>query len=173
VIFTGVYCAKLMTQWAKYSKGKSQIVSNSLSMFLSKPMIFLSFLAKVIFNESHWMTANASIIYISYLIRRFHGKIIGLIWDKHSSHYCADVMEFIERCNADNATEKLIVLELVDEGLTPIIQVPDVAVNKVFKSSVKRKYHKYRSELPLENRPKSVRILQDNGAVYIRCHLGH
>jgi hypothetical protein len=26
-----------------------------------------------------------------------------------------------------------IVLELVDEGLTPIIQVPDVAMNKVFR----------------------------------------
>ncbi len=79
----------------------------------------------------------------------FRGKTIGLIWDKHSSHYCADIMEFIERCNADNATETRIVVELVDEGLTPIIQVPDVAVNKVFKSTVKRKYHTYRSGLPV------------------------
>jgi hypothetical protein len=95
------------------------------------------------------MTANASIIYISYLMSMFRGKTIGLIWDKHSSHYCADIMEFIERCNADNATETRIVVELVDEGLTPIIQVPDVAVNKVFKSTVKRKYHTYRSGLPV------------------------
>jgi hypothetical protein len=79
----------------------------------------------------------------------FHGKTIGLIWDKHSGHYYADVMEFIERCNADNATETWIVVELVDEGLTPIIQVPDVAVNKVFKSTIKRKYNTYRSGLPM------------------------
>jgi hypothetical protein len=95
------------------------------------------------------MTSNASIIYISYL-SMFCGKTIGLIWDKHSSHYSADFMEFIERCNADNATEIRIVMELVDEGLTPIIQVPDVAVNKVFKSAVKGKYHTYRSGLPIK-----------------------
>jgi hypothetical protein len=129
-------------------------------------LFLLLFLAKVIFNESHWMTANASIIYISYLMSMFHGKTIGLIWDKHSIHYCADVMEFIERCNADNATETRIVVELVDEGLTPIIQVPDVAVNKVFKSTVQIR-------ITHEDQPKSVRILRDNGAVSIRCHFGH
>jgi len=150
VIFTGVYCAKLMTQWAKYSKGKSEMDFSSLYMSLSKPLLLLSFLAKVIFNESHWMTSNASIIYISYLASMFRGKTIGLIWDKHSSHYSADVMEFIERCNADKATETRFVMELVDEGLTPIIQVPDVAVNKVFKAAVKGKYHTYRSGLPIK-----------------------
>jgi hypothetical protein len=42
------------------------------------------------------MTSNASMIYISYLTSMFRGKTIGLIWDKHSSHCSADVMEFIE-----------------------------------------------------------------------------
>lgn len=93
------------------------------------------------------MTSCAAIIYISYLMSMFHGKTIGLIWDKHSSHYSAEVEEFVEKCNADKATDTRIVLELVDEGLTPIIQVPDVAVNKVFKAAVKEKYHAYRSGL--------------------------
>jgi hypothetical protein len=106
--------------------------------------------AKVIFNESHWMNANAAIIYISYLMSMFRGKTVGLIWDKHTSHYCDEVKEFIDRCNADPATTTRIVLELVDEGLTPIVQVPDVAVNKVFKAAVKRHYHVYRSELTVK-----------------------
>ena len=93
------------------------------------------------------MTSCAAIIYISYLMSMFRGKTIGLIWDKHSSHYSAEVEEFVEKCNADKATDTRIVLELVDEGLTPIIQVPDVAVNKVFKAAVKEKYHAYRSGL--------------------------
>jgi hypothetical protein len=38
IIFTGVYCAKLMKHWADFDP------------------------AKVIFNESHWMTSNAAII---------------------------------------------------------------------------------------------------------------
>jgi hypothetical protein len=136
-------------------------------------LFLLLFLAKVMFNESHWMTANASIIYISYLMSMFHGKTIGLIWDKHSGHYYADVMEFIERCNADNATETWIVVELVDEGLTPIIQVPDVAVNKVFKSTIKKEIPHVQIRITHEDQPKSVRILRDNGAVSIRCHFGH
>jgi len=49
--------------------------------------------AKVIFNESHWMTANAEIFYVSYLMSMFEGKKIGLIWDKHTSHYCTEVLD--------------------------------------------------------------------------------
>ena len=37
----------------------------------------------------------------------------------------------------------------MDEGLTPVIQIPDVAVNKVFKAAVKKRYHQYRAELPV------------------------
>jgi hypothetical protein len=40
---------------------------------------FLS--AKVIYNESHWMTSNAAIIYISYLMSMFPDKTIGLMFD--------------------------------------------------------------------------------------------
>lgn len=119
-------------------------------VLLTHPNQSFPFSAKVIFNESHWMNANAAIIYLSYLMTMFRGKTIGLIWDKHTSHYCDEVKQFIERCNADQATTTRIVLELVDEGLTPIIQVPDVAVNKVFKAAVKRHYHTYRSELPVK-----------------------
>ncbi len=126
IIFTGVHCAKLMTQWATFDQ------------------------AKVIFNESHWMTSNAAIIYLSYLTNMFKGKKIGIIWDKHTSHYCAKVQNFIDKFNApENETGKKIVMELVDEGLTPIIQVPDVAVNKIFKAGVKKRYHQYRSGLPV------------------------
>jgi hypothetical protein len=125
-IFTGVYGAKLMKHWADFDR------------------------AKVIFNESHWMTSNAAIIYISFLLNMFKGKKIGLIWDKHTSHYSNEVLEFIKKCNeeATSSTSK-IVLEMVDEGLTPIIQVPDVAVNKIFKAGVKKRYHQYRSTLPV------------------------
>lgn len=125
IIFTGVYCAKLMSQWASFPH------------------------AKVIFNETHWMNANAAIIYLSHIMNICRGKTIGLIWEKHSAHYGEEVTQFIERCNNDPATKTKIVLELVDEGLTPIIQVPDIAVNKVFKAGVKQRYYKYRSELPI------------------------
>jgi len=99
IIFTGVYGAKLMKHWADFDR------------------------AKVIFNESHWMTSNAAIIYITFLLNMFKGKIA--------------------KCNEQTTTSTKIIVEMVDEGLTPIIQVPDVAVNKVFKAGVKKRYHEY------------------------------
>jgi hypothetical protein len=68
----------------------------------------------------------------------FSWQKIGLIRDKHSLHYSEEVLELIDRCNSDKSTQTRIIHELVDKGLTPIIQVPDVAVNKVFKSTVKK-----------------------------------
>jgi len=102
IIFTGVHCTKLMKQWAMFDK------------------------AKVIFNETHWMTTNAAIIYISYLMKMFQGKKIGLIRDKHTSHYSTEVLDFIAKCNEQTTTSTKVIIEMVDEGLTPIIQVPDV-----------------------------------------------
>jgi hypothetical protein len=75
IIFTGVYGAKLMTQWANVDR------------------------AKFIFNKSHLMTSNAAIIYLSHLISIFKGGEIGLIWDKHTSHYSDEVLQFIKKCN--------------------------------------------------------------------------
>jgi hypothetical protein len=92
IIFTGVYCAKLMKQWANFDK------------------------AKVIFNESHWS---------------------------------GEVLQFIDKCNNQETTTTKIIAETVDEGLTPIIQVLDVAVNKVFKDGVKKLYHELCSSLPV------------------------
>ena len=96
------------------------------------------------------MTTQTAIIYLHYLINLFPGKNIGLIWDKHSSHYCDDVLNFIEKNNNDNNKKATITLAIVDEGLTPIIQVPDVAVNKISKQNLKKRYYSYRSELDVE-----------------------
>ena len=37
----------------------------------------------------------------------------------------------------------------MDEGLTPIIQVPDVAINKTFKQTLKDQYYKHQLELEI------------------------
>jgi hypothetical protein len=49
----------------------------------------------------------------------------------------------------DQAATTRIILKIVDEGFAPIIQAPDVAVNKVFKSGVKQRYHNYQAGLPI------------------------
>jgi hypothetical protein len=96
------------------------------------------------------MTTQTAVIYLHFLINLFPGKNIGLIWDKHSSHYCDEVVKFIDENNNNNKIKATITLGIVDEGLTPIIQVPDVAVNKIFKQNLKKKYYSYRAELDIE-----------------------
>jgi hypothetical protein len=82
------------------------------------------------------------------LLNIFKGKKIGLIWDKHTSHFSIEVLQFIKKFYEEaTSSSSKIVLELVDEGLTQIIQVPDVAVNKIFKVGVKKRYHQYQSTL--------------------------
>jgi hypothetical protein len=123
IIFPGVYCTKLMRHWANYDR------------------------VNVILNKSHWMTSNTAIIYISFLMNIFNGKKIGLIWDKHSLHRSYEVLQFIMECNDQETTNSTkIITETVDEGLTPIIQVPDVA-DKGFKEGLKKCYHQYHSSL--------------------------
>ncbi len=56
-------------------------------------------------------------------------------------------MQFIKESNSKNKTK--IVPALVDEGLTPIIQVPDVAINKTFKQTLKDQYYKHQLELEI------------------------
>ncbi|MFN9978699.1 MAG: hypothetical protein ACK53Y_02235, partial [bacterium] len=60
-----------------------------------------------------------------------------------SSHYCDEVLDFIRNNNKD-PKHATIISALVDEGLTPIIQVPDVAVNKTFKQKLKDRYYQHR-----------------------------
>jgi hypothetical protein len=136
-------------------------------------LFFLYFLAKVIFNESHWMTSQASIIYLKHLITLFPGKKIGLIWDKHSSHYCDEVMQFIKKNNNDNNNNNTTIIPaLVDEGLTPIIQVPDVAINKIFKQKLKEQYYKYRLEMKVEI-GKKLRVSREKVVEFILQSIDH
>jgi hypothetical protein len=59
-------------------------------------------------------------------------------------------MKFIDNNNRANNKKATIISALVDEGLTLIIQVPDVAVNKIFKQGLKQRYYSHRAELQIE-----------------------
>jgi len=75
------------------------------------------------------------------------------------------VVQFISDSNKD-PNNPTIISALVNEGLTPIIQVPDVAVNKVFKQKLKEKYYKHRLEQHVEL-GKKVRISREKVVDFI------
>jgi len=94
----------------------------------------------IIFTGVHW----TKLMKQWSMLKMFQSKKISLIWDKHTSHYSTEVLDLIANCNEQTTSTK-IVIKMVDEGLTPIIQVPDIAVNKDFKAGVKKRYHEYQS----------------------------
>jgi hypothetical protein len=57
--------------------------------------------------------------------------------------------QFIENNNKDPEKAKIIPA-IVDEGLTPIIQVLDVAVNKVFKQKLKKQYYNHQLQMDIQ-----------------------
>ena len=50
-----------------------------------------------------------------------------------TGHIAREVVEWVEKSNADPSIPGKIILEVITEGLTPIMQVPDVVVNKVMR----------------------------------------
>jgi hypothetical protein len=95
----------------------------------------------------------------------FPWKKFGLIWDKHSSHYCDEVLNFIHKNNKD-PKKATIISALVDEGLTPIIQMPDVAVTKNFKQKLKDRYYQHRLQLNVEQGVK-VKVTREKVVDFI------
>jgi OTU-like cysteine protease/DDE superfamily endonuclease len=117
LIFKGVFGANLMREWSKY-KG-----------------------ATVLFTEKHWQTSATVIIYLESLRKMYHHagkKVIGLIWDKASSHNSEEVVTYLNESN-QRCTPKIVV-EFVDAGMTVVYQPPDVVINKPLKAAVRLQY---------------------------------
>ena len=77
-------------------------------------------------------------------------RVIGLIWDKASSHYSEEVVDYITQSN-ETSTPKIIV-DFVDAGLTSVYQPPDVMINKLLKKSIRLQYERLMADR-LKNDP--------------------
>jgi hypothetical protein len=60
IIFTGVYGAKLMKQWESFEDGNAICLDFCFYFYSTYIFCLLMLLAKVIFNESHWMTSHCN-----------------------------------------------------------------------------------------------------------------
>jgi hypothetical protein len=71
-------------------------------------------------------------------------KIVGIVWDKHSSHMSERVGKWIEEHNdrmEQEGSRSRLVMDFVDSCLTGIYQPCDVVVMRVIKRIICRKYH--------------------------------
>jgi hypothetical protein len=106
------------------------------------------------FNQSHWMTHHTTVMFLTFLLHLFPGKTIGLVWDRSHTHFGDIVDEFVRNHNEKNPKSKIIIA-FVEAGMTPIMQVPDICINKPIKESVRNLYYQYRDKiLSATNAPK-------------------
>ena len=93
----------------------------------------------VLFTENHEQTSLAVIIYLESLQKLYTSeKVIGLIWDKASSDYSDEVVDYIAKIN-QTSTPKVVV-DFVDAGLTSVYQTPNVVINKPLKKAIRSQY---------------------------------
>lgn len=115
IIFKGRFDARLMKEWSENPTWT------------------------VLFTKTHWQTPSTVIIYLEYLRKLYPSKrVIGLIWDKASSHYSEEVIDYIAQSN-QTATPKIVV-DFVDAGLTSVHQPPDVVIKKPLKKAICSQY---------------------------------
>ena len=115
----------------------------------------------MLFTENHWQTSSTVIIYLESLRKLYPSKkVIGLIWDKASSHYLDEVLDYITQSNKTEIPK--IVVDFVDAGLTSVYQPPDVVINKPLKKAIRSEYEglmaerfKYKAFVPGNTVPVS------------------
>ncbi len=88
--------------------------------------------AAIKFQSKHWMDTPTAIQYLDWLLMCYPGERIGLIWDFAAAHKAVDVI--------DHAAMLGITLAYIPGGLTSILQICDLYVNKPLKQSFKRMY---------------------------------
>ncbi|OQR85418.1 hypothetical protein ACHHYP_11851 [Achlya hypogyna] len=92
--------------------------------------------AKVAFQQKHWMDQATAMDYLDWLSDLFEGERIGLIWDLAAAHKAEEVMQYAEEIG--------IVLSFIPAGLTSILQVCDLIINKALKAAFKRRYCEFK-----------------------------
>ena len=92
--------------------------------------------AKVCFQKNHWMDKVLAKKYLSWLKELYPGKKIGLSWDKAAAHISEEVLE--------HAKQLGIVIELLYAGMTSILQLCDIWLNKAFKKYIQEKYYEFK-----------------------------
>jgi hypothetical protein len=88
--------------------------------------------AVVNFQVKHWMDNSTALVYLNWLVSCFPGEKVGLIWDHAAAHKSNDVLI--------QAADLGIIVAFIPAGMTSILQVCDLVLNKPLKAAFKRRY---------------------------------
>jgi hypothetical protein len=98
------------------------------------------------FNPSHWMTQETAIMFLTFLVTLFPSKTIGVIWDRARCHYGTSLNEWVSVYNQKHSHARIVIV-FIEAGMTAIMQVGDLCINKPLKQHIKSAYYRFRDEL--------------------------
>ena len=98
---------------------------------------------------------NFAILYFKYLANFYEGHVLGVVYDRASTHYSEGLMKFINKWNDTPSNKVQFVVEFIDASLTSVYQPPDILFNKPFKQLLKQKYNKFVSVMCEEGKIKA------------------
>ncbi len=88
--------------------------------------------ATIKFQAKHWMDKPTCKLYLQWQRNCFPNGNIGLIWDFAAAHKSEDVLNY--------AIQLGITIGFIPAGLTSILQVCDLLINKPLKAAFKKQY---------------------------------
>ena len=106
--------------------------------------------ATIAFQKRHWFDTDITIRWLKWLQQQFPGKKIGLIWDHAPAHTNSIVNQFLQLAST------WLTAVLIPGGLTSVLQVCDLIINKVFKQFARNGYYSWRTRFIKEKRLEGV-----------------
>ncbi len=106
--------------------------------------------ATVAFQKKHWFDHDITIRWLNWLKDQFPNMQVGLIWDHAPAHINVEVSEYL-----DGARDWLRT-ELIPGGLTSVLQVCDLIVNKDLKNYIRDGYYRWRTQFVKDKRREGV-----------------
>eukprot|EP00474_Spongospora_subterranea_P006789 CRZ07247.1 hypothetical protein [Spongospora subterranea] len=92
----------------------------------------------ILFNITHYMF----ILYLTWISNTFPDSKTLLIVDRSTTHFGPLITEWLE--NNHSSTGGKVWIEYISEGMTSILQVCDIAINKPLKAHVHKAYFDFR-----------------------------
>ena len=96
--------------------------------------------ATVTFQKKHWFDTDITIRWLKWLRKQFPNQRIGLVWDHAPAHVNKVVEQFLREASTWLTTA------LIPGGLTSVLQVCDLIINKNLKQHIRTMYYQWRAE---------------------------
>eukprot|EP00474_Spongospora_subterranea_P006262 CRZ06720.1 hypothetical protein [Spongospora subterranea] len=97
------------------------------------------------FNSTHLMTQLTGVMFLKIVVELLPLKTIGFVWDRSHTHFNEVIDSWVENYNLQHPSGRIIIA-FVEAGMTSVMQLCDLCVNKPLKQRIRNAFYEYREE---------------------------